>query len=265
MSHSSTVSALTCHRQLLQPHYKQADLSERSRSFLPSFFFFIHSAVSAATQESGAWPPRPNEQINVWEIAVMNSNSSRPWMCDKWLFHQLCIYVFIIRHHIVSFFFTFQSTTGRDLWPLPLGHLKPSPSRTNRLDVSWKLVNNEALFLEFRWQQKLLEIKRKFFFKKKKRSTKPAVFTLLIISLCLLSYPNTNYCFLSARQKGWGCIFKQPGVINNSPSTDNMCVCVCQDWRNPLKRVAFIFTDSHCHHIIKRVGGGTPNSRQRRQ
>lgn len=49
-----------------------------------------------------------------------------------------------------------------------------------------------------------------------------------IIGQCLLSCPNTNCCFLSVQQKGWGCIFKQPDAINNShiPSTDNMHVSV---------------------------------------
>lgn len=72
--------------------------------------------------------------------------------------------------------------------------------------------------------------------KKRKKKMSSAVFTQLIISLCLLSYLNTNYCFLPVQQKGWGCIFKQPHTINylNTPSTDNMCVSLCQSLSSQL-------------------------------
>lgn len=82
-----------------------------------------------------------------------------------------------------------------------------------------------------------------------------SVFAPLIISPCLLLYLSTNYCFHSVWWKGWGCIFKQPGAINNlhTLSTHNMCVpflpkSACSQlttiktrWKRPLQRICSTF------------------------
>lgn len=155
-------------------------------------------------------------------------------------------------HHQTAWFFSptfvYINAKGKDNFSQSRSYILP-PLKPNKVDHVVKTL--DSYFLQYsvfcNFLHNLLEIRFN-----PKKNTRAAVFTPPTISLCLLSYPHTNYCFLSVRQKGWGCIFKQPDAINNShtPSTDNMCVSLCQNLPSQISQVRLLCASDTYLQII---------------
>lgn len=162
-------------------------------------------------------------------------------------FLQLCIYIFINDTFLPSFFFFYFTVhlCKRKR------HLSPSVPHPNTFYLPWNQTScneNNSKYEHFVKFIHLLKIKRKFIPKKSKRAS---VFTPLIISLCLLSYPNTNYCFLSLCDRKVGDAFLSrlmPSIIHaQHPQT--ICVFlfarICEFlWSTPALCTRYIFTDN---------------------
>lgn len=260
MTESSTVSALTCHFPLSTTLWASVQPAELYlihlawlsppilvmfshlqwfpfpiHLFLHTFFFslFIQLRVLYSLQLT-----RMSKSMK--EIDVMNAGWS--CVCGKWLSSNS---EFIFSSSDCLFFSHFCVHLCKRKRQLLSVMLIPSWIMWWKL---WTIIFYNRAFLQINnFLHNLLEIKFN-----PKKNMMAAVFTPLIISLCLLSYPNTNYCFLSVRQKGWGCIFKQPDAINNShtPSTDNMCVSLRQNLPSEISQVRLLCASDTYLQII---------------